>query len=141
MDGAPSDLHVNPDPVGQKQPELLAPNDPLTAECATKVRQQGTQRLRRGRRRALTPECFDRVEPIHRAVPFEHQKRKQSACLQTTQPAGTLLTVEQNHELSAELNPIAAEHASDRRQYSPIPPSPCRRRSQCLPRWEPMLTP
>ena len=86
-----------------------------------------------------TPERFDRVEPIHQAVPLEHQKREQSACLQATQLAGALPSVEENHELSAELNPVPADHASDRRTHSPIPPSQRRRRSQYPSKWE--LTP
>jgi hypothetical protein len=72
-------------------------------------------------------------------VPLEHEKRKQSARLQATQLAGALPTVEQNSDLSAELNPVPADHAIDCRPHSPIPPWKSRRRSQCLPRWE--LTP
>ena len=103
MDGACRDLDVDPDVVRQPQPKLVSPDEALTPERATHAGQQSTHRFRRGGWRVFGPQRFDRIEPIHRAVPLEHQKGKQCARLQAAQLAGALPTIEPDGELSAQL--------------------------------------
>ena len=89
----------------------------------------------------FAPERFDCIEPIHQAVPLEHEKRKQCARLQAAQLAGALPTIEPDGELSAQLNPVPAGHASDRPAGPLLPPAQRTRGSQCLRIWELILRP
>ncbi len=111
-------LDVDPDRLGERQDQLVAPGERRGPERGAQSREQRPQRRVLRDRRLIGPQRIDQLiaTDVPRAV--EHEVREQQRDLPAAQPLGKLHAVDLHGQASTELDPSHLESELSLRQRS-----------------------